>query len=53
MAAKPKISDSTAIQVETIVADQPDLVLSFGGETKTVDMPSWKPCTSTSWIFRS
>ena len=38
VAAKPKISDVNGdYQVETIVADQPDLVLSFGGETKTVD----------------
>jgi iron complex transport system substrate-binding protein len=38
LGAKPKISDVNGnYQVESIVADQPDLVLSFGGETKTVD----------------
>jgi iron complex transport system substrate-binding protein len=38
LAAKPKISNANGdYNVEAIVADQPDLVLSFGGETKTVD----------------
>jgi iron complex transport system substrate-binding protein len=38
LAAKPKISNASGdYNVETIVADQPDLVLSFGGETKMVD----------------
>jgi iron complex transport system substrate-binding protein len=38
LAAKPKISNASGdFDVEAIVADQPDLVLSFGGETKTVD----------------
>jgi iron complex transport system substrate-binding protein len=38
MASKPKISDANGnYNVESIVAQQPDLVLSFGGETKTVD----------------
>jgi iron complex transport system substrate-binding protein len=38
LAAKPKISNASGdYNVEAIVADQPDLVLSFGGETKTVD----------------
>lgn len=38
MAAKPKISDSSGnANVEAITADQPDLVLSFGGETRTAD----------------
>jgi iron complex transport system substrate-binding protein len=38
MASKPKISDASGnYNVESIVALQPDLVLSFGGETKTVD----------------
>jgi iron complex transport system substrate-binding protein len=38
LATKPKISNASGdFNVETIVADQPDLVLSFGGETKTVD----------------
>jgi len=38
MVAKPKISDANATyNVEAIVADQPDLVLSFGAETAQVD----------------
>jgi iron complex transport system substrate-binding protein len=38
LAAKPKISNASGdFDVEAIVADQPDLVLSFGGETRTVD----------------
>src|SRR5271166_1627117 len=38
LASKPKISDASATyNVEAIVADQPDLVLSFGGETRSVD----------------
>jgi iron complex transport system substrate-binding protein len=38
LASKPKISNANGdYDVEAIVADQPDLVLSFGGETKTVD----------------
>jgi iron complex transport system substrate-binding protein len=38
LAAKPKISNANGdYNVEAIVADQPDLALSFGGETKTVD----------------
>jgi iron complex transport system substrate-binding protein len=38
LAGKPKISNANGdYNVETIVADQPDLVLSFGGETKSVD----------------
>jgi iron complex transport system substrate-binding protein len=38
LAAKPKISNANGdYDVEAIVADQPDLVLSFGGETKMVD----------------
>jgi iron complex transport system substrate-binding protein len=38
LAAKPKISNANGnFDVEAIVADQPDLVLSFGGETRTVD----------------
>jgi iron complex transport system substrate-binding protein len=39
LAAKPKISNANGdYDVEAIVADQPDLVLSFGGETKAVDL---------------
>ena len=38
MASKSKISDANGnYNVESIVALQPDLVLSFGGETRTVD----------------
>jgi len=38
LAAKPKISNAGGnYDVENIVALQPDLVLSFGGETRTVD----------------
>ena len=38
MASKPKISDDNGnYNVESIVGLQPDLVLSFGGETRTVD----------------
>jgi iron complex transport system substrate-binding protein len=38
LASKPKISNASGdYNAEAIVADQPDLVLSFGGETKTVD----------------
>jgi iron complex transport system substrate-binding protein len=38
MASKPKISDASGnYNVESIVALQPELVLSFGGETRTVD----------------
>ncbi|MGO8947401.1 MAG: ABC transporter substrate-binding protein [Ktedonobacterales bacterium] len=38
MASKPKISDSSGnYDVEAIVADQPDLVLSSGGLTRSVD----------------
>jgi iron complex transport system substrate-binding protein len=39
LADKPKISNANGdYDAEAMVADQPDLVLSFGGETRTVDM---------------
>jgi iron complex transport system substrate-binding protein len=38
LASKPKISNANGdFDIEAIVAAQPDLVVSFGGETKTVD----------------
>lgn len=39
LAAKPKITDPTtgAVNIEQVAALHPDLVLSYGGETKTAD----------------